>query len=68
MTQTKLKPCPFCGEEPMLIHRKREKSLPKQWQAMCDERCSAPQFIRGEDRNEVIETWNRRMTDESTTY
>lgn len=52
----KLKPCPFCGEEPTL-----HESHFLMWIAQCGN-CGATRM--GLTAGEAIESWNRRVNDE----
>lgn len=50
MAETKLKPCPFCGESPVLVR----SSI---W-------CNCGADMTQENQVEAIAAWNRRTDDE----
>lgn len=56
-----LKPCPFCGEQVTLSIAKDYTGKIIYADITCD-RCKA--YIGRGDREEAIEAWNRRVTDE----
>ena len=65
----KLKPCPFCGKEPMMYVTPPDKRIPKKERAAsrwfyvvcmgqdCNMSVGTPLF---DNPKEAIETWNRR--------
>lgn len=57
MAQADLKPCPFCGGEPMLFFTEETGF----WDVSC-QACGATPYLRKADY-EAVEAWNRR-TDE----
>lgn len=61
MSQTELKPCPFCGGE-AIIHYPRHNEVA----VLCSRwKCGATISTYGARRkDEVIELWNRRADDE----
>lgn len=60
MSNTKLLPCPFCGEEKNIYLEKYEHAAGERWRIFCAE-CMA-QIDRGYDQIQygVIEAWNTR--------
>lgn len=64
MTQTELKSCPFCGQEPMLCRMRLSISSRKLWQIWCDNiECATAPFIHEyENKEYIIEAWNRRVS------
>ncbi len=70
MPETKLKPCPFCGGEAMIIKRKSNAAGSKfvyRVQCCADEEdgCSCiPKTWNYYTKEEAIEAWNRRAENE----
>ena len=61
-TETKLKPCPFCGNEPTIIVRKGKDGWRDRYSVLCDYEhggCGAESGWYHYE-SEAIEAWNRR--------
>jgi Lar family restriction alleviation protein len=57
--QPKLKPCPFCGEQPIM--RPWHGGGPRKRMISCDsEFCRVSPQVTGETPKEAIASWNRR--------
>lgn len=60
----KLKPCPFCGEQPKVYDPKGRRIA---WHVFCDNcSCEGPVSFGDElveTRQQAIDTWNRRATE-----
>ncbi len=56
MSDEKLKPCPFCGNEKLVILTCVALTI-YDWKVLC-EHCNV--FVRGYTKEEAIDAWNRR--------
>jgi Lar family restriction alleviation protein len=66
MTETKLKPCPFCGGKAELVKSNMTLTFADSFCVRCDNlgcfiRPNTPHRLSDED---AINIWNRRATDE----
>lgn len=67
MNEQKLKPCPFCGGEAIIIHeafRKNIYGVDVIGTAIGCDNCNAQMFYR--DKEEAIEAWNKRIGESDT--
>ncbi len=63
MTEPKLKPCPFCGNEPTIIVRKEKDGWRDRYSVLCDYEhggCGAESGWYHHE-TEAVESWNARV-------
>ena len=56
-----LKKCPFCGAQGVAV---RTKDLTGYWYCECS-KCYARQLAYSKDKDEAVERWNTRITEDS---
>ena len=62
-TNIKLKPCPFCGSQPVLCHW-HEKWRGDQYEVEC-RNVECPVFDCHDEADEAAEAWNTRVTNDT---
>ena len=65
MTEPKLKPCPFCGNEPTIVIRKGKDGWRDRYSVLCDYEhggCGAESGWYHYE-SEAIEAWNKRTVE-----
>lgn len=64
---TKLKPCPFCGNEPTIVVRKGKDGWRDRYSILCDYEHGGCGAESGwyHYKSEAIESWNHRVSEKS---
>lgn len=60
--QTELKPCPFCGNQPLLLEADYDSCM--WWEITCKGCGLSTSHDDINDKKKLIEIWNKRIGDE----